>query len=76
MHLADDSLDRVGTSYEPKLIAVLSVLLHEFGHEYESDHLSEAYYRALTELGAKVAQLALDKPKLFAIVPHENIDLT
>jgi hypothetical protein len=34
---------------------VLSLIVHEFGHNYESNHLSEAYYRALTDLGARLA---------------------
>lgn len=33
----------------------LSLILHELGHEYCSDHLDEKYYDALTDLGAKVA---------------------
>lgn len=45
--------------------SVLSLLVHEFAHQYESDHLSEGYYRALTELAAKLANLALDKPEMF-----------
>lgn len=36
----------------------LSLLLHEFGHEYSGDHLSEEYHRALCRLGAKLAFLA------------------
>lgn len=41
------------------------ILLHEFGHEYESNHLDENYYRSLTLLGAKLKVLALKKPELF-----------
>lgn len=33
----------------------IDLMLHEFGHHYESDHLSENYYNALTKLGAKLA---------------------
>lgn len=36
----------------------LGLLLHEFGHEYASDHLSEEYYNALTTLGARLALFA------------------
>jgi len=32
---------------------------------YESDHLSERYYDALADLGARLARLALDTPGLF-----------
>jgi hypothetical protein len=37
----------------------LDLLLHEFGHEYSSDHLSSQYYKALTRLGGKLAMVAL-----------------
>lgn len=48
-----------------RAVEVLSLLIHEFAHHFESDHLSSGYYRACTDLGAKVANLALDKPELF-----------
>lgn len=35
----------------------VDLILHEFGHHFESDHLSEKYYRALTRLAAKLAFL-------------------
>lgn len=35
--------------------AQLDLILHEFGHHWESNHLSEKYYRALTKLGAELA---------------------
>lgn len=44
-----------------------SFLIHEFGHQYESNHLDAGYYRALTKLGAKMVELALTKPELFAV---------
>lgn len=34
--------------------ALDALLIHEFGHYYESDHLSESYYDALCRLGAKL----------------------
>jgi hypothetical protein len=43
---------------------VLSLLIHEFGHEYESDHLSRNYYRMLTMLGARLARLSALDPSL------------
>jgi len=46
-------------------IDVDSLIIHEFGHEYSGDHLSADYYKALTDLGAKLKHLALDKPALF-----------
>ena len=32
----------------------IALVIHEFGHHYESNHLSEGYYRALSLLGAKM----------------------
>lgn len=45
---------------------VLDLLIHEFGHAYSADHLSEAYHDALTMLGAKAVNLALTDPTFFA----------
>jgi hypothetical protein len=45
--------------------AVDELLLHEFGHQYSGDHLSEEYHVALTKLGAKLKTLALEKPEAF-----------
>lgn len=44
---------------------VLSLLIHEFGHEYSCDHLSSAYHRALCDLGAKITLIAVKEPGLF-----------
>ncbi len=44
---------------------VNELLIHEFGHHFESDHLSEDYYRALCKVGASMVRLALDDPALF-----------
>lgn len=44
---------------------VNDLLIHEFGHEYCSNHLDESYHRALTRLGAKMVRIALDKPRMF-----------
>lgn len=38
---------------------VLSLFIHELGHYYSSDHLSSQYYKALSDIGAKIA---LDNP--------------
>lgn len=50
--------DRVGEHTD-------DLLLHEYGHHYEMNHLSEGYYKALTKLGAKLKRLALTKPEAF-----------
>lgn len=39
------------------------LLIHEFGHEYSGDHLSEDYHDALCRLGAGLKRLALEKPE-------------
>jgi hypothetical protein len=43
--------------------AMDELLLHEFGHEYSADHLSEDYHQALCRLGARLKQVALAKPE-------------
>ncbi len=37
------------------------LLIHEFGHQYSGDHLSEDYHEALCLLGAGMKRLALEK---------------
>lgn len=46
---------------------VVKLLLHEFGHHYVSDHLSEAYHDTLCDLGARFTFLALDLAGLFRL---------
>jgi hypothetical protein len=41
------------------------LILHEFGHHFEGNHLSEGYHNALTRLGAKLKHLALAEPEFF-----------
>ena len=41
------------------------LLLHEFGHEYSENHLDAKYHKALTRMGARLAQLALTEPDFF-----------
>lgn len=48
------------------LTSILDLLFDEFGHEYSSNHLDRAYYKALRTLGAKAVQLALYEPSVFA----------
>jgi hypothetical protein len=40
-----------------------ALLIHEFGHEYSADHLSEEYHEALCKLGAGLKKLALERPE-------------
>jgi len=37
------------------------LIIHEFGHEYSENHLSEEYYKALTMIGSKLAQAIRDR---------------
>jgi hypothetical protein len=39
------------------------LLIHEFGHQYSGDHLSEDYHEALCLLGARMKRLALERPE-------------
>ena len=39
------------------------LVIHEFGHHFSGDHLSEAYHEALCRLGARLKRLALEKPE-------------
>lgn len=52
---------------------ILSLIIHEFGHEYSSDHLSKEYYHALCDLGARMTKLALTRPELFLDTPLNSI---
>ena len=47
------------------LQGVVDLLIHEFGHEYSGDHLSDGYHHALTSLAAKGMILALRHPEVF-----------
>jgi hypothetical protein len=50
----------------------IDLLIHELGHHYASDHLSETYYRALTRIGAKLALAAAADPGLLLLMPEED----
>lgn len=65
----DLNLRRLGhhwfNRWRENLAEVLDLVIHEFAHRYESNHLSESYYNALSKLGGEIAALALAKPKIF-----------
>jgi len=44
---------------------VVDLLIHEFAHDKSVDHLSDSFHEACCNIGAKIAILALNKPKLF-----------
>ncbi len=42
----------------------IDLLIHEFGHHDSPDHLSEDYFRALSELGGRLSLAAARNPSL------------
>jgi hypothetical protein len=58
------NLFRLGHKWFEQCITVEvdRLLIHEFGHQYSGDHLSEQYHNALCLLGAKLKKLAIEKP--------------
>lgn len=50
-----------------------ALIIHEFGHHFSGDHLSEDYYDALCELGAKLKKLAFEKPQLARFVSSPGV---
>ena len=59
---------RLGAGFfEGPRATILDLVIHEFGHHYVSNHLSVEFYRALTDLRARMTELALAAPELFAM---------
>lgn len=52
----------------------IDLLIHELGHHYADDHLSEDYYRALTRIGAELAIAVGEEPDLLflPVAPQEE----
>jgi hypothetical protein len=44
--------------------AVLDILLHEFAHHYEGNHLDSKYHRAISKLGARLTLLVRKQPSI------------
>jgi hypothetical protein len=63
----DLNLRRLGHAWfkRDNLPRQLSLIVHELGHHYSRNYLSDDYYKALTSLAGRLAQLALDEPGLF-----------
>lgn len=57
-------------------VEVDELLIHEFAHHYESDHLSERYYDACCRLGARLKRLAIENPDFFAAFQAEEVERT
>lgn len=44
---------------------VNKLLIHEFGHNFSGDHLSDDYHRGLSRIGAELMRLALEHPEIW-----------
>jgi hypothetical protein len=65
----DLNLKRLGhrwfDEWPDNMARVISLVLHEFAHHYESNHLDERFYKAISDLAGKTVRLALEEHKLF-----------
>ena len=59
------NLSKLGRAFFDGMEGQLDLLIHEYGHHYCGDHLSDDFHRALTKLGARMTMLALKKPECF-----------
>lgn len=50
------------------------LLIHELAHDRSNDHLSEDYHDAQSDLGAELAELALERPDLLALFDELAIE--
>ena len=64
------NMERLGKKwFEPENRAnILDLIIHEFGHHYSGDHLSKKYYKAVTDLGARMTEWALEEPEAFDLL--------
>lgn len=60
------NVGRLGRAFfdHPDAREILDLLVHEFGHEYASNHLSEDYYNALTKIAARLAIAVRAAPEI------------
>lgn len=60
------NLGRLGHKWFTGPIApIVDLLVHEFGHHEEGNHLSDRYHQALTRLAGAATALALQRPEVF-----------
>lgn len=66
----NEGLFGFGLVFRPTL-RLNALLIHELGHQFSSNHLSDEFHEALCRLGALLTSLALSKPDLFdrAVAP-------
>lgn len=66
----DFNMGRLGKAwFGGKPEKIITLVIHEFAHQMSGNHLSEEYYDALTEIGAKMTMLALDEREILEILP-------
>jgi hypothetical protein len=62
----DLSLRRLGHGwFDGPIEQIVDLLIHEFAHEVEMNHLSDRYYNTLTKYAGKTVAYALRKPEDF-----------
>jgi hypothetical protein len=52
--------------FDGPVATINEFLIHEFGHHFSGNHLSDEYHDGLCKLGGQLSQLALEQPDLFA----------
>jgi hypothetical protein len=66
----DFNMGRLGKKwFGGPAVKIITLVIHEFAHQMSGNHLSEEYYDALTEIGAKMTMLALDHREILEILP-------
>jgi hypothetical protein len=56
---------RFFNNFPDNIEEVVDICIHEFAHEYSSDHFSDKYYKALSALGAKSTMMVYNNPNIF-----------
>jgi hypothetical protein len=51
--------------------SVNRLLIHEFAHHFEKNHLSDGFYKGQEKVGARMVELALTEPGFFAKHRHQ-----
>lgn len=70
------NMGRLGRKwFEGPLVKIVTLVIHEFAHEKSGNHLSEEYYDALTEIGAKMAVLALEHREIFELLDQVPVHI-
>lgn len=59
--------------FPDNLDEINDLTIHELGHEFSSNHLSEDYYNGLTLLGARLARLVIEEPRRFSKYRRKSV---